>query len=102
MRYHLMENSTTTSNQDTFYKDVLSANFLNIENEFNPSQHELIQSEVKRFDLFIFSIYGSMKYMDLILELNNIEHRSVLYPGYIIFIPSKSELDSFLQCRRKL
>ncbi len=85
---------------DTYYKDCLTINFDNVGIIFSPSQYELTSVDIDRFDILIYKVYGNIKYMDIILELNNIEHRASLSPGDIILLPAKAEIDKFIQMRR--
>ena len=100
MRYNLMSPSSERSSETKQpYPDTLSANYDNFV-LVNPSELELSTSTLERLDIVASSIYGSMNYMDIFLEINDVEHRSVLSAGDTLLVPSKSQLDAFILERR--
>lgn len=100
MRYNLMNYSNQKEDKhNKYYYDILTASYDMQTLLHNSTEHELVQTEINRLDLFFTEIYGSMKYMDIVLHINNIEHRSILHSGDVIKLPQKKILDNYLRER---
>jgi hypothetical protein len=78
------------------YPDFCSFGIEDFKFNSQPAKYLLTQPDCTRFDLTIGKFYGDIKYMDLVLLINNIEHRDTLQPGQIILIPGKEDLDKFM------
>lgn len=79
------------------YPDIFSFPIINFEFNDIPQKYILTQQDVYRFDLLMYSYYGNANYDDLVLFINNIEHISLIDPGFTIYLPSKRDLDLFYQ-----
>lgn len=102
MRYRLMAKSTQKNSlYDSPYYDVLSANYSQLRDIPGGVQYELTKIDILRLDLLISKLYGNMKYLDIILMINNIAHRSHLKSGQILYFPPKYSLDEKLREARK-
>jgi hypothetical protein len=96
-RYDVMKaGSTSDSFDNQVYPDTLSANFGN----FTYTQPPYIvipnyQLELKPY-LFCYSYYGVAAYEDIIFNINNVLHISLLSNYSQIDFPTLSDLNSFL------
>jgi len=92
-RYNLM--TTTTDNDGTVYPDCLFIPLNSFRPQKNASLVRLTQVDIDRFDLYLFSKYNSLDYMDIILWLNGVGSIRELSAGDFLNLPAKSDLDSF-------
>lgn len=94
-RYQIMNNSSQTDNEGNAYKDIMTHPINSfIETEI-PLEVILVETDIKRFDLFLYKYYQSVDYDDFILWYNNIIDIHDLSAGDHIKLPSITDIENF-------
>jgi hypothetical protein len=63
--------------------------------KYAPSISILTQMDIERFDIFVYSIYGSSEFNDLLLIFNNVFSKYDLVIGQKLIIPDKRDIDQW-------
>lgn len=95
-RYLLTKESSVY--KDTYgnkYPDIFTFPIKKLKITEIPYTYVLTEVDIYRFDLLIYSYYGSPDYDDIVLWYNNIEHISDVLPGTSIELPVKNDIDKF-------
>ena len=96
-RYDIMKAGVTSDSYDAqLYPDTLSANF----NNFTYSQPPYVvipnyQLQLKPY-LFCYTYYNVAAYEDLVFNINNVLHISLLSNFPSINFPTQADLNTFL------
>ena len=100
-RYDLAENSTTRSADDSFYKDICTIPMHKFRHTAAPEEYSIIITDTKRLDLMIYRLYGISELDDLVLWVNKVADPTTLVVANKLFIPIKSDIESFYYIFRK-
>jgi hypothetical protein len=95
-RYLLMNDDSETE-----YKDIFSSNIENFVYSTSPTPYVMTQERIQMFARFMFELYGSSEFDDLVLSINNINYLGDLHEGDIILLPSLQDLQRFVRKNRK-
>lgn len=94
--YGLMSDLEITDEEGNNFPSPFSFNL----NKFSPTKvgtdYSLTSIDIKRFDLLIHKVYGSIKYEPFILLVNNIQNIHNLQVGDTITFYESSDIEDFI------
>lgn len=95
-KYLVMQESVEYSDEfGNTYPNVFSFPIRNFAYSETPTQYNLTEIDIQRFDLLVYSFYNTSIYDDIVLWLNNINHISDTPIGTTIYLPTKNDIDAF-------
>lgn len=94
-RYQIMNNSDQKDNDGNAYKDVMTHPINSFVETEIPLEIILTETDLKRFDLFLYKYYQSVDYDDFILWYNNVIDFYDLIAGDHIKLPSLNDIEDF-------
>jgi hypothetical protein len=93
--YNLIKSSNQTDSYGNNYPDFLTLPLNKFVYKYTPTQVIITQNNINRFDLFIYSYYGTVDYQDIILFLNGINSIHSLIAGQTLNLPNIIDLTNF-------
>lgn len=94
--YNMYAPSNNKNSLGVAYPNPFSFNLNNFSPEKPVSSYSLTESDINRFDILIYNIYGSTRYESLILMLNTITDIHSMSIGDIIYLWETTDMDNFI------
>lgn len=94
-RYDLAQNSTTQSDEGTYYKDIFTIPIQKFQYTESFLEHDLSTQDIERVDLMMHRKYRLSEFDDLVMLINNIGFIYEEEVGDQIQLPSLNNLDNF-------
>lgn len=95
-RYLVIEESSKYKDSyGNTYPDIFTFPIKKFKTTEMPFSYTLTEVDIYRFDLLIYSYYGSPEYDDIVLWYNKIQHIADVMPGTQIELPTKNDIDNF-------
>lgn len=89
-----MNNSDQKNESDQNYPDIMTFPIERFRYTIIPSEITVNEFVRTKFPIYLFSVYGTVDYDDLVLWLNN-KTKPDLVVGEKLLIPDKRDLDNF-------
>ncbi len=101
-RYALMQPSRVLDEvSGEAYPDVLTAEYQDFIFNSTPKRVQTTLQDVDKPFLLNLQHYGSTSGDDILLDLNLVPHIQYMEPGMIMYIPSTSDMESFVKRKTK-
>jgi len=100
--YNTMKESKNKNSLGVAYPDPFSFNINTFSPEKPVSTYALTEVSINRFDVFIYDVYGSSYYENIIILLNTITDIHTMRVGDIIYLWEASDLDKFIRDNMRL
>lgn len=94
-RYDLAQNSTTQSEEGTYYKDIFTIPIQKFQHKESYLENILSKRDVERIDLMMNEKYGITEFDDLVMWINNIGFIYEQEVGDEIKLPTLPDLENF-------